>query len=67
MTEKSRQTYVPALFIPLMFVWYSVEPALLWLIYLWNGKRIARFLNRANNGGMTEKPPDRFLPRRPEG
>jgi hypothetical protein len=45
--------------------WYKLEPMLLWLSYLWTGKRVARFLKTANDLRMRKKGVDGFLPRRP--
>src|SRR5208337_3799097 len=53
--ENERRTYVPALFIPIAYFWYSVEPAILWMIYRYRAKRVARFLTCANNVRMRQQ------------
>ena len=65
MEDERRTTYVPALFIPIAYFWYSVEPAILWLIYRHRAKRVARFLACANNTRMRQERVDRRIALRP--
>lgn len=58
-------SYIPLGFMPIMYAWYRIEPMLLWIAYLRNGKRIARFLKLADDLWMRKKPVDGFLPRWP--
>ena len=54
-----KRRYVPALLIPVIYFWITtVEPTLMWLIWLWAGRRserIARFLRLADDLWMRDK------------
>ena len=67
MEDERRTTYVPALFIPIAYFWYSVEPAILWMIYRYRAKRVARFLTSANNSRMRQERIDGRITFRPSG
>jgi hypothetical protein len=58
---RGQRVWMPALFIPLMYVWYRAEPALAYLAWLWRGKRIADFLRRARDAGMRHQRVDGTL------
>lgn len=56
----------PVAFVPISYAWSQIEPALLWIAYLWNGKRIARFLKLADDLRVREKRIDGLLPPSPD-
>ena len=49
------RVWLPALFVPLAYVWYRAAPALAYLAWLWRGKRIAAFLQRAHDLRMRQE------------
>lgn len=52
---------VPMIAAPVLYGWFKCETMLLWIIYLWNHKRIARFLKLADHLRMRKQRVDRIL------
>ena len=47
------------------YCWYKIEPALAWMAYLWNRKRIDAFLKTADDIRVRKKGVEDGLPRLP--
>lgn len=60
---RSRSRIYPLGVVPVAYLWFRFEPALLWLIYLRNCQRIARFLKMADSLRVRQKPNNGVLPR----
>lgn len=56
---------VPLIGVMALYGWWRIEPMLAWIIYSRNSKRIARFLQRADDLRMRQQRVDGLLTRGP--